>query len=849
MPHGTALIFLALLLLASPSIAGGLTDEERADLEWFAGLGFPDVAKAPYVRVWTGDSFVTDRPGVPGRIVAEGFLIEDAEDSFRVFVLGLAVVPFDRTPPGTAAKDRVTLERLDFGAMMRARLRKRDHTPRTAAMLLAAVATERGEEETAHAFLAGARKIRVWQKGGEDWPLRKRVAEDLSEMWMWRAIRAFGVPERSRAEILALCERLTEHVPDTTHAERASGTAALLRKMIAEDEAHAKTAKPLAELTGEARIRELIFRLRDQNGHQWSQPGSCDVFADPREEESPAHRLAAAGHEAVPLLIEAIEDESFSRSVGFWRDFAFSHYVLRVGDCALAVLRRISGIAFYLPNSTSGAMWKDGHAKSTRAAVEAWWAEVSEKGEERVLAEGVAAGRRDSVWQARVMVERFPGSALAAIAAGVEVAEQDWIRARLIFNAGRLGGDAPVPFLLDMMKSAPDLSSRVVAARALLRRDRAEAVAAMIAEWGNLELVEGRIEHGVGDLVSFLARSGRVEAIEALAKDADRLPVVHRYEVVESLFSAEPSSPAAEAAVTDLLFAALADERPRTGISASMGGKSFADPRICDLAGLVLNHRDPVKYAFDIEVARAAKDRAIRALRNSRRKERGLPPLPDAEVRGIRPVSEKETRALVLAVTAARAGPDRDRAVGSLEAKGLGALPALVGAVETVGDADAKSALAAAAGRMASIVRETRAGKDSLPLPGPLAGMLTALEGGPITAERLRTLLLRYVKHTPEGTPRLRLTLVRGDDLTGLTVELALTRPVKDLGGPPTKIHRREHVSLEGRAIHGVSGVGTWSSFPEYDGFEDLGASLEKALASAPETGFELVVTLWGSAE
>ena len=848
MPHGTAPIFLTLLLLAAPAIADGLTDEERADLEWFAGLGFPDVSETPFVRVQTG-GWVRHGGGPRQPIFAEGFLTGESGDRFDVLLLYLEETRYERKPAGTPELERVEFEPLDFAEEMRTRLREREFELRVTAILLASAAAGRGDEETAHALFDLARKARDWRKGSESWPLRRRLAEDLSELWMWRAIRAFGDPETSRPEILAICERLTEHVPDTTHAERAKETAALLRKMIAEDEAHAKTAKPLAELTGEGRIRELIFRLRDQNGHQWSQPGSCDVFADPREEESPAHRLAAAGHEAVPLLIEAIEDERFSRSVGFWRDFAFSHYVLRVGDCALAVLRRISGKAFYMRTSTSGAMWKDGHANSTRAAVEAWWAEVSEKGEEQVLAEGVAAGRRDSVWQARVLVERFPDSALAAIAAGVEVAEQDWIRVRLIVSAGRLEGDAPVPFLLDTMKSAPDLSSRVAAARALLRRDRAEAIAAMIAEWGNLELVAGRIEHGVGGLVSFLARSGRAEAIEALARDADRLPVVHRYKVVESLFSAEPSSPAAEAAVTDLLFAALADERPRTGISASMGGKSFADPRICDLAGLVLNHRDPVKYAFDIEVARAAKDRAIRALRNSRRRDRGLPPLPDAEIRGIRPVSEEEVLALVLAVTAAPAGPDRDRAVGSIEAKGIGALPALVGAVGTVEDGTAKDALAALAGRMASIVRETRADRDSLPLPGPLAGMLTALEGGPITAERLRTLLLRYVKHPPEGTPRLRLTLVRGDDLTGVTVALALTRPAKPLGGPPTTIHRREHVSLEGRAIHGVSGAGTWSSFPEYDGFEDLGASLEKALASPPKTGFELVVTLWGSAE
>ena len=39
-----------------------------------------------------------------------------------------------------------------------------------------------------------------------------------------------------------------------------------------------KPGKPFAELREEEKIAELIFQLRDQNGRQWSQPGSCDVF-------------------------------------------------------------------------------------------------------------------------------------------------------------------------------------------------------------------------------------------------------------------------------------------------------------------------------------------------------------------------------------------------------------------------------------------------------------------------------------------------------------------------------------------------------------------------------------------
>jgi len=41
--------------------------------------------------------------------------------------------------------------------------------------------------------------------------------------------------------------------------------------------------------------------------------------------------------------IPALDDDSFTRSVGYFRDFVFSHTVLRVRDVAAAVLARITG--------------------------------------------------------------------------------------------------------------------------------------------------------------------------------------------------------------------------------------------------------------------------------------------------------------------------------------------------------------------------------------------------------------------------------------------------------------------------------------------------------------------------
>ena len=96
--------------------------------------------------------------------------------------------------------------------------------------------------------------------------------------------------------MLAEFSLLATKFPHSQHAERAKETAELLAQMIAEDKAHAaKPAKEFDKLTKAEQAAELVFELRDQNGQQWSQPGSCDIFLDPRGENSPASRLVAMG--------------------------------------------------------------------------------------------------------------------------------------------------------------------------------------------------------------------------------------------------------------------------------------------------------------------------------------------------------------------------------------------------------------------------------------------------------------------------------------------------------------------------------------------------------------------------
>ena len=157
----------------------------------------------------------------------------------------------------------------------------------------------------------------------------------------------------------------------------------MLRQMIAEDAAHAQVSdQQLASMPVKERVADLIFRLRDQNGYQQSQPGACDIFYNwgQNKDTSAAHQLVQIGYDAVPQLIEAVTDTRFSRSVGHHRNFYFSHFVLTVGDCAEAILSRIAGRGFNVRSNTAGQMSKEEAAKSTKQEITNWWEDANKKG-------------------------------------------------------------------------------------------------------------------------------------------------------------------------------------------------------------------------------------------------------------------------------------------------------------------------------------------------------------------------------------------------------------------------------------------------------------------------------------
>ncbi len=116
-------------------------------------------------------------------------------------------------------------------------------------------------------------------------------------------------------------------------------------------------------------IERLIYDLRDVNTIQCFQPSMklnvvtrTNIYTDMDGKPLPnematklkARRNAAqilvddVGYDAIPYLIDHLDDETLTRSVHYWRDTVYAHNILTVGECCTQILDTIMALLEYL---------------------------------------------------------------------------------------------------------------------------------------------------------------------------------------------------------------------------------------------------------------------------------------------------------------------------------------------------------------------------------------------------------------------------------------------------------------------------------------------------------------------
>ena len=673
-----------------------------------------------------------------------------------------------------------------------------------------------------------------------------KLAIEISHDLTWRAVKRFGDPAVTREELLGDFKQVFRFYPQCKHRQRVKNTIAILQRMVNEDKRYAASKSP-DKPTKQQRINDLIFRLRDQNGQQWSQPGSCDIFSGDRgvfsndttqHQKSPGWQLKEMGYDAIPHLIEVLDDQSFTRSVGYHRDFYFSHHVLRVGDCAERIIAEIAGRPFYVRRHTNGAMQKDGKEQTVKQEIEAWWKDFQNKGEESVLIDAVRRGDRAACASAERLAKRYPRSALNAISAGVNKTDNEWIRVQLIQSTKKLQGPNVNKFLREQMVTAGDLMSRVTAAEELFKRNDRSAIEAMMKQW-KVHLQAGHNLKELERLVAFFKTCKSRDAIDMIGRDFKKLPVDVRLEIV-TLFGEPNTTNAIDDSAVRILMEAAGDKQKRLGMSGSYGEFNFSDPRVCDFAGHFLSKRK--EYEFDHSESEAKKDIALTRIRNQWRAKHGMDVLPLPKLRTNPGLDPKVIQPLIEHLRSTETQPQRVAATDAIRAMGIRALPAVIAASNQTNDEAVTASLDQLRIGLANSVTELAVATE-VAMGEPLEAEIESLKGKTLTGQKLFSFLITMMRNLPKGHHGITIGVRRDVEPVGikLTIEFEKDRnpQIKNANG------WSNHISIRAanRMLTSQSGSSSGDHVLSIDGHSDEIELSDKALNSTLGTTVEIDIS------
>jgi len=459
------------------------------------------------------------------------------------------------------------------------------------------------------------------------------LAENQPRMDAFWAINSAESLPQLRVEFQ---EYLTNY-PGSKYEAQAARTVEILTRMIAEEKSHGAPSN-LARLPIADRVREFIFQLRYENTIDSPMNFPNDIFRDPPGASSPAHQLADTGYAAVPQLIAALGDQTLTRSLR--QTSTFSYATMSVDDWAIAILQRIAGKSFFPPFVIDG-YWlpQEKRVSMAHEAIKTWWTEFQKKGEKEMLLEGTESGDGDAPNQAEYLIEHYPTIALASLIKGTRAATDQRARTALVQLFEKFDSPDATAFLEEELHGG-DRDSNVAAAHVLKRANKPEAVTAMIHAWEN----SMNTDHDES-LIDFLVRANSPEAIAALERNLPDRHEDSRMEVIDGIDHVrwggaaweKNFSKATTTAMEKLLVTSLQDEGQKWGLSGSLIDEHhlnrdviISNPRICDMAGFLLNQCWPQRYEFDLSASFKIRDQQRIECQNVWRSghDLPLPPVP-----------------------------------------------------------------------------------------------------------------------------------------------------------------------------------------------------------------------------
>ncbi|HCO24278.1 MAG: hypothetical protein CME31_03825 [Gimesia sp.] len=357
-----------------------ISTHSRALFDWFDTLGVPDLDGRKYLQIYLGHyNALPDNQLKPHYTYV--FLLESTETEKKVFTLGMRTSTYSREETNMFSGESYRYKEFDLRADVIERLKElRSNHPQTgylrkfdsrtgdpvALFILARGCYGSGFNQQAEdliRYLSEMPDFRTGKPVGKE-GLKKSLSEDMALSFMRSTRQAFSDSKVGREVLLKQFLDIAKHYPESTGAVEARKSADILSRMIREDESHSpEPIRSWEKMTPREQVKELIYQLRDQNGES-----SSSIFTDPRdggilhqkgpEKGSPATQLVKMGEVALEQLIEAVDDDSFTRC-------ADSHHVIRVGDCCQTIIDRIQ--------PTGRRFDIEGDPQAAKAAMKVWY--------------------------------------------------------------------------------------------------------------------------------------------------------------------------------------------------------------------------------------------------------------------------------------------------------------------------------------------------------------------------------------------------------------------------------------------------------------------------------------------
>ncbi len=320
----------------------------------------------------------------------------------------------------------------------------------------------------------------------------------------------------ARADFLKTSRALLAAHPHTIYTAELTS---LVSAIELDDKRTAPTLSASASPDDVARF--WIFQLRELAGRQFSDPGYPMLF-DLGGTPTAADQLVALGPAAIPRVIEALDDDTPTRTIAWQRSYYPVYFVLRRKDVAMKVLERITGCRFYDEGATFIHLYMDKpeRRQAALADVKAWWKRSAGASQAQLIHNQL------ELMSANASLSPASRLSMLWILGELEGPEAVVPELRRLYDTDTYGLNSPVVEVLDDLD--PQTPARGALARFWADKSR-DGDYVTLLEYGDARVyaeiarrfvATGKLDPGawnLGDQARAAARSGKLWAIPILA--------------------------------------------------------------------------------------------------------------------------------------------------------------------------------------------------------------------------------------------------------------------------------------------------------------------------------------------